>query len=404
MHLFGLLWVLSWIGNFLSSNHSLPAMTLKLSPTKSVNLDKLVSKPDSFFVPLKQQVNVWNATLLPTSFLKMDWGNKESKAIAKPPNPSVTELHRSNRKFCGSVQEILALPPTVKTTGTLIEPSLPNRDFLPSKILRSLQNFFHFSNHSEQSLSLRASFPVVVVHRDENNYEVWANNRLIASLPNKIQANVMQERLGRLLKTSNLDGTQLRPAFVDGMPALMTGNRFLFGIDKEVSRKANRSGDLLAIEWVNNLRTALQAPVLSLVEGQLQMYGLTASKQKLSGTASWYGGYFHGRQTANGEIYNQDELTVAHKSLPFNTYLQVTSQKTGKAVIVRVNDRGPYIPPRSLDLSRVAARCINSEVAGVVSYDAVILSPSGAKMTLNANKIDTSKLKPTRKLAVISDF
>ncbi len=384
-------------------------MTLKFSPTKSVNLDKLVSKPGSFFVPFKQQVNVWNATLLPTSFLKMDWGNKKSNAIAKPPNPSVTEPHRSDRKFCGSVQQIFAPETTVKTTATfssgrLIEPSLPNRDFLPSKILRSLQNFFNFSNHSEQNLSLRASFPVVVVHRDENNYEVWANNRLIASLPNKIQANAMQERLGRLLNRSNLDATQLRPAFVDGMPALMAGNRFLFGIDKEVSQKANRSGDLLAIEWVNNLRTALKAPVLSLVEGQLQMYGLTASKQKLSGIASWYGGYFHGRQTANGEIYNQDELTVAHKSLPFNTYLQVTSQKTGKAVIVRVNDRGPYIPPRSLDLSRVAARCINSEVAGVVSYDAVILSPSGAKMILNANKIDTSKLKPARKLAVISDF
>ena len=321
----------------------------------------------------------------------------------------MTELHRSNQKFCGSVQEISTSQTTVKIAATfssrrLIEPSLPNRDFLPSKILRSLQNFFHFSNHSEQSLSPTALFPVLVVQRDQNKYEVWANNRIIASLPNKTQANVMQERLGRLLKTSNLDATQLRPAFVDGMPALMAGNRFLFGIDKEVSRRANRSGDLLAIEWVNNLRTALQAPVLSLVEGQLQMYGLTASKQKLSGMASWYGGYFHGRQTANGEIYNQDELTVAHKSLPFNTYLQVTSHKTGKAVIVRVNDRGPYIPPRSLDLSRVAARCINSEVSGVVSYDAVILSPTGAKMTLNANKIDTSKLKPGRKLAVISDF
>ena len=96
----------------------------------------------------------------------------------------------------------------------------------------------------------------------------------------------------------------------------------------------------------------------------------------MSGLASWYGPYFHGRLTANCERFNQNELTVAHKSLPFNTYLQVSNVKTQKSVIVRVNDRGPYIPPRSLDLSLVAARCIGGEVAGVIPYKAVIMNKS----------------------------
>lgn len=122
------------------------------------------------------------------------------------------------------------------------------------------------------------------------------------------------------------------------------------------------------------------------------------------GLASWYGPYFHGRLTANGEIFNQNELTVAHKSLPFNTFLKVTNLQTGKAVIVRVNDRGPYIPPRSLDLSRVAARCINSEVAGVVPYEAVIMQPSEVKMTLKNLNLSLKNQKPSKKLAIITDL
>jgi rare lipoprotein A len=133
------------------------------------------------------------------------------------------------------------------------------------------------------------------------------------------------------------------------------------------------------------------------------MYGLEYSEQKLSGLASWYGGYFHGRTTANGETYNQNDLTVAHKTLPFNTFLKVTSKQTGKSVIVRVNDRGPYIPPRSLDLSLKAARCIGSETAGVVSYEAIIMKPNQPKMTLNAALAKREK-KKSQQLSVVSEI
>lgn len=71
--------------------------------------------------------------------------------------------------------------------------------------------------------------------------------------------------------------------------------------------------------------------------------------------ASWYGPKFHGKLTANGEIYDQMALTAAHKSLSFGTLLKVTNPRNGRSVIVRINDRGPYIEGRDLDLSKGAA-------------------------------------------------
>ncbi|AQX28012.1 MULTISPECIES: septal ring lytic transglycosylase RlpA family protein [unclassified Bartonella] len=73
------------------------------------------------------------------------------------------------------------------------------------------------------------------------------------------------------------------------------------------------------------------------------------------GQASWYGSYFHGRLTANGEVYNMNLLTAAHPTLPLPSYARVTNLKNGSSIIVRVNDRGPYINNRIIDLSKQAA-------------------------------------------------
>jgi len=71
--------------------------------------------------------------------------------------------------------------------------------------------------------------------------------------------------------------------------------------------------------------------------------------------ASWYGPRFHGKLTANGEVYDQMAFTAAHKQLKFGTLLKITNPKNGRSVIVRINDRGPYIEGRDLDLSKGAA-------------------------------------------------
>lgn len=83
------------------------------------------------------------------------------------------------------------------------------------------------------------------------------------------------------------------------------------------------------------------------------------------GAASWYGDAFHGRLTANGEIYDQTHLTAAHPTMPLPSYARVTNVKNGSSVIVRVNDRGPYAPGRIIDLSRRAAEMLDYTHAGI---------------------------------------
>ncbi|RJX28127.1 MAG: septal ring lytic transglycosylase RlpA family protein [Desulfarculus sp.] len=83
---------------------------------------------------------------------------------------------------------------------------------------------------------------------------------------------------------------------------------------------------------------------------------LSARGFQETGLASWYGPTFHGRRTSNGERYDMEDMTAAHKLLPFNTFVQVTNQRTGQQAVVRINDRGPFVDGRVIDLSRAAAR------------------------------------------------
>lgn len=93
-----------------------------------------------------------------------------------------------------------------------------------------------------------------------------------------------------------------------------------------------------------------------------------ASAQKTqAGEASWYGPGFHGRRTASGETFNTNDLTAAHRTLPFGTRVRVVNKKTGRSVVVRINDRGPYAHGRVIDLSRASAQAIG--ITGVGSVE-----------------------------------
>lgn len=93
-----------------------------------------------------------------------------------------------------------------------------------------------------------------------------------------------------------------------------------------------------------------------------------------SGKASWYGPGFHGRLTANGERYNQNALTAAHRSLPFGTRVRVTNLNNGRSVVVRINDRGPFIRGRIIDLSAAAAHNLGMVHHGVVPVNIQVLN------------------------------
>ena len=94
---------------------------------------------------------------------------------------------------------------------------------------------------------------------------------------------------------------------------------------------------------------------------------------KIEGDASYYGVGFDGKKTASGEIFDQDDFTCAHKTLPFGTKLKVVRNDTGESVEVRVNDRGPYVGDRILDLSTAAAKKIGLEKVGHATVTATVV-------------------------------
>lgn len=105
------------------------------------------------------------------------------------------------------------------------------------------------------------------------------------------------------------------------------------------------------------------------------------------GEASWYGPGFHGKQTANGEIYNQNQLTAAHRTLPFNTVVRVVNLENGKTVNVRINDRGPYARGRIIDLSREAARRIDMIEAGTAPVRLILVRSEKPLRTVGPGNI-----------------
>lgn len=136
-----------------------------------------------------------------------------------------------------------------------------------------------------------------------------------------------------------------------------------------------------ALQATNRLRRQIgNAPPLNQIEGlpkpSIQDVATGFLFQRIEGWASWYGPGFDGGQTANGETFNQYDLTAAHPSLPFGTKVRVTNKDNGQSVVVRINDRGPYAGGRVLDLSTGAAEAIGMIGSGVAPVQIDVLTPN----------------------------
>ncbi len=114
-----------------------------------------------------------------------------------------------------------------------------------------------------------------------------------------------------------------------------------------------------------------------------------------TGIASWYGEDFHGKKTANGETYDMHAMTAAHRTLPFSTRVRVTNLDNGNKTEVRINDRGPFVPGRIIDLSRSGAKELGMLGPGTarVVVEAVGFAPGAAQ------SIDRSLCDPGRSLS-----
>ncbi|WRH68121.1 MAG: septal ring lytic transglycosylase RlpA family protein [Planktothrix sp. GU0601_MAG3] len=134
-----------------------------------------------------------------------------------------------------------------------------------------------------------------------------------------------------------------------------------------------------ALQATNRLRRQIgNAPPLNAIEGQPKLSIPDVARgflfQRIEGWASWYGPGFDGNLTANGETFNQYDLTAAHPSLPFGTTVRVTNKDNGQSVVVRINDRGPYAGGRVLDLSKGAAQAIGMIGSGVAPVQIDVLT------------------------------
>jgi rare lipoprotein A len=136
----------------------------------------------------------------------------------------------------------------------------------------------------------------------------------------------------------------------------------------------NRVLSILAAALVMVASTgAAPVPNQPVVKSKVNPASKAENKPYQVGPASWYGKQFHGRTTANGESFDMFELTAAHKRLPLGSYVKVTNLKTGKWLVVRINDRGPYVGDRIVDLSYGAARLLG--IVGVQKVRLDLIEP-----------------------------
>jgi rare lipoprotein A len=427
MSFFGLVRVTSWVSCFLASSQGLFRVPDYLNNTSPTGVLSVVSSPIELpnprLFPSPLYPEVWSSKLAVAAVpnLGFQFGLGTFEYQSQPKEVAVRPPSRAkgmNNRLCPpqsnsaeNFQPVATNELSSSASWSEVSYREPSKATLPQQILQVMQNLLPWRQRAESAekglissivvVSTQASQRVgnqgnsegrrirrgfwhssqrqknqavaAVSQNEPEQFQVWAKGQLIAQLPHQQQANLIAQRLKRFLSDPSLDTSLIEPTRFDGSPAIKIGDRILFKISQHLATDLDRNGELLAIEWVNNLRVVLGKAPLKLAEAQRRLHNLVETSTTFEGQASWYGSYFHGRLTATGETYNQHELTAAHPSLPFNTYLKVRNLENDESVIVRINDRGPYVPDRTIDLSREAARCINGEKAGIMPIEAVIM-------------------------------
>lgn len=224
-------------------------------------------------------------------------------------------------------------------------------------------------------------------------YQLWFKDQYLGVVNDPEQAEILAQQIRQLIRQPDLDATTIVPVITEAKMTVNLGDEALLTIDEGMAQSLGYRPEWMVVSWANNLRQVLGAEPLDAGTVEMALAQFEASDVRFQGTASWYGPYFHGRITATGEVFDQYQLTVAHKTLPFGTQLKVRNLRNDRTVVVRVNDRGPYIGKRSLDLSKAAAQCLGGEHAGVIAYEAVILQEA---VSLEA---ETLALSPEAALA-----
>lgn len=206
---------------------------------------------------------------------------------------------------------------------------------------------------------------------------VWIGDRMVFAFDGDSGAFAkrVSDKLVVLQRRGALRADRIMPARrkKEKLYVVSVGGEDLLTFDQAFANRQGMPPTTLALRYVSQLRAALGGRSLQ------QQIAQTASRggygRQQVGVASWYGGFFHGRKAADGSRFDQNDFTAAHKTLPFGTLLLVTNLQTQKSTLVRVSDRGPYIPGRMIDLSRGAAKAIGMLGSGVSKVRVTIFKP-----------------------------
>ncbi len=235
----------------------------------------------------------------------------------------------------------------------------------------------HNGPQNRLAVTLRVNqIPVITLLGTVDELTALSQNETLTAPGNTMErAETIATRIEELGGTEEFDASIIKVDFDSTLKqyVVKADEKVLLTIDSNtVLPEKNLSASETALQSANRLRRLLGGadPIVSLPAtmkvARTNNFDASRTIQRIKGgIASWYGPGFHGRRTANGERFNQNALTAAHKTLPFGTKVKVTNLRNGQSVVVRINDRGPFTRGRVIDLSSAAARVIGIKGSGV---------------------------------------
>lgn len=314
--------------------------------------------------------------LLPDSFQLLEPLNLAAVAVSLETLFTLSLESTTDSQPPASILSVGAIPAS-ETSQSSTNPSGQDSmmAILREPVTATLQKVSSIPVRDDLSRCVEAEKPQDMAQLD-TLFQVLLRGTVIGDIRGTHGPEYVVKALQEMLVDEPFSPDDIAPVLGEGnQPAIRLSQDVLVSLVSEDSAQLamNSESEWAAITWSDQLRQVMGVAPLDAGDIQIMLKGLHPSGQQLNGLASWYGPYFHGRLTANGETFDQNTLTAAHKSLPFNTLLQVRNLKNDQTVVVRINDRGPYVGKRSLDLSKAAAHCLGSEQTGVIPYEAVIL-------------------------------
>lgn len=303
--------------------------------------------------------------------------SEPDSALLLQPSDSTNDILETATVFPHSL-EVRPVEPTAPAPALSRQPSDSASDTLDTVTV-----FSHALDSRQAATVYIRSIPVVTLVGDElETLSASVGTVAVSSDTQEPQhrADAVVSRIQDLAANGDADAIVARWDSDDEAFVVAWGEEPLITLDGEtiLPDTTNNPGED-ALQIANRLRRLLgDAPPLARVEGLPEpsasdtRVGIVTST--LTGMASWYGPGFHGRRSASGEVFNQNDLTAAHRTLPFGTRVRVTNVSTGQSVVVRINDRGPFSHGRVIDLSAAAASNIGLRASGVARVQLEVLS------------------------------